>query len=318
MTETRKNIFTIGFYNVENLFDVVDNPKTADDEYLPKSRRRWTKKRYHHKVKKLSSVIAQLGDNLSKHKPAIVGLVEVENSKVVHDLISHKNLLAHNYGYVHFDSPDERGIDVALLYKREFFEVYSSKTYALDLLDKEGERDYTRDLLRVSGSLNGELIHVLVNHWPSRREGEEETKPLRIKAAQLVHTAIEDIKKEIPDPKIIIMGDFNDDPISESIKNHLVTDDFFNPMESIFEKGLGTLTFNGNWNLFDQIIFSKNFRVTEKGKHSFLFAEVFNKEWLTVFKGKLKGSPFRTYIGPWYKGGFSDHFPVYAFLKRNH
>ena len=316
-TTNRKNIYTIGFYNVENLFDTVDNPNTADDEYLPTSRRRWTRKKYNQKVTKLSSVISQLGDNLSKHKPAIVGLVEVENSKVVHDLITNKNLVQHNYGYVHYDSPDERGIDVALIYNRDFFEVYSSKTYALELEDEEGNPDYTRDLLRVSGSLNGELVHVLVNHWSSRRDGEEETRPKRIKAAQLVHTAIEEIKAEIDDPKIIIMGDFNDDPISESVKTHLVTEDFFNPMESLFDKGLGTLTFNGNWNLFDQIIFSKNFLTQESEKHSFMYAEVFNKEWLTIFKGKLKGSPFRTYIGPWYKGGFSDHFPVYSFLKKN-
>ena len=159
-TTTRKNIYTIAFYNVENLFDTVDNPKTVDDEYLPSSRRRWTKKRYHHKVKKLSSVIQQLGSNLSKHKPAIVGLVEVENSKVVHDLISHKNLVNHSYGYVHYDSPDERGIDVALLYNRNLFEVYSSKTYSLELTDDEGKPDYTRDVLRVSGSLNDELVHI--------------------------------------------------------------------------------------------------------------------------------------------------------------
>ena len=317
MSTKRKEVFTIGFYNVENLFDTVDNPKKADDDYLPSSRRHWTKKRYYQKLKKLSSVIAQLGTNYSNYMPAIVGLVEVENSKVVQDLISHKNLEKGNYGYVHYDSPDERGIDVALIYNRSFFEVYSSKTHSLEFFEEDGRVDYTRDILRVSGSLNGELVHILVNHWPSRREGEEETKGNRIKAAQLVHKAIDEIKTEIEDPKVIIMGDFNDDPISESVKQNLVTEEFFNPMESLFEKGLGTLTFKGKWNLFDQIIFSKNFLNSEKEKHSFLYAEVFNKDWLTVFKGKLKGSPFRTYIGPWYKGGFSDHFPVYTYLKKN-
>jgi len=317
MSTKRKEVFTIGFYNVENLFDTVDNPKKADDDYLPNSRRNWTKKRYYQKLKKLSSVISQLGTNYSNHLPAIVGLVEVENSKVVQDLISHKNLEKGNYGYVHYDSPDERGIDVALIYNRSFFEVYSSKTHSLEFIEDDGRVDYTRDILRVSGSLNGELVHILVNHWPSRREGEEETKENRIKAARLVHKAIDEIKEKIESPKVIIMGDFNDDPVSESIKQNLVTEDFFNPMESLFEKGLGTLTFKGKWNLFDQIIFSKNFLSAEKEKHSFLYAEVFNKDWLRVFKGKLKGSPFRTYIGPWYKGGFSDHFPVYAYLKKN-
>jgi len=312
MSTKRKEIFTIGFYNVENLFDVVNNPKTADDDYLPNSRKHWNIKRYSQKIKKLSSVISQLGINYSNHMPAIVGLVEVENSKVVQDLINHKNLENGNYSYVHYDSPDERGIDVALIYNRSFFEVYSSKTYSLEFIEDNGRIDYTRDILRVSGSLNGELVHILVNHWPSRREGEEETKANRIKAATVAHKAINDIKSELKDAKIIIMGDFNDDPISDSVKKNLVTEDFFNPMESLFEKGLGSLSFKGKWNLFDQIIFSKNFLSSEKGKHSFLYAEVFNKDWLTVFKGKLKGTPFRTYIGPWYKGGFSDHFPVYA------
>ena len=314
---SRKDIYSIGFYNVENLFDIVDNPNTADDEYLPQSRRRWTRKRYQQKLKKLSGVIAQLGTNLSKYAPAIVGLVEVENSKVVHDLITHKNLADKNYAYVHYDSPDERGIDVALIYNRKHFEVYSSKNYKLDLLDAEGNTDYTRDILRVSGNLNGELVHVIVNHWPSRREGLEFTNTLRIKAAELVHQIINEIKEDVDNPKIIIMGDFNDDPTSDSVKKHLVTNEFFNPMESLFEKGLGTLTYDGKWNLFDQIIFSKNFLTSAPEEHSFMFAEVFNKDWLQVFKGKLKGSPFRTYIGPWYKGGFSDHFPVYAFLKKN-
>ena len=316
MKKRQKDVYTIGFYNVENLFDIVDNPEKRDDEYLPKSRRSWSYKRYVHKIKKLSGVISQLGCNLSKHTQAIVGLVEVENSKVVEDLILHKNLNNKGYSFVHYDSPDERGIDVALIYNRHFFEVFSSKTYELELKDKNGERDYTRDVLRVSGSLNGELIHVLVNHWPSRRDGQEETKEKRIKASQLVHSIINEIKQQVNDPKIIIMGDFNDDPTCESVKSNLVTKDFFNPMESLFKKGYGTSTFNKKWNLFDQIIFSKNFMNSESKKHSFLYAEVFNKDWMRVLKGKLKGSPFRTYIGPWYKGGFSDHFPVYAFLKK--
>lgn len=317
MKKQQKDVYTIGFYNVENLFDIVNNPKKLDDQYLPNGRRGWTYKRYVHKIKKLSAVISQLGTNISKHNPAIVGLVEVENSKVVADLINHKNLENKGYSFVHYDSPDERGIDVALIYNRHFFEVYSSKTYALHLVDEEGDRDYTRDVLRVSGSLNGELIHVLVNHWPSRRTGHEDTQEKRIKASKLVHEIIDEIKEEITDPKIIIMGDFNDDPTSESIKNHLITQDFYNPMESLFEKGFGTSTFNKKWNLFDQIIFSKNFMNPESEKHSFLHVEVFNKDWLTVLKGKLKDSPFRTYIGPWYKGGFSDHFPIYAYFKKN-
>lgn len=312
----KDEIFTIAFYNVENLFDTKDNPKTADDAYTSDGKRRWTYKRYKEKIKKLTSVISQLGKEKSKRPPVLVGLVEVENSQVVQDLTQHKNLKKHHYGYVHYDSPDERGIDVALLYSKEKFELISSKTHSLFLKDKEGNPDYTRDILHVSGKLKGEMIHVLVNHWSSRRDGEEETRPKRIKAAKLNRTIIEEIKAKNTNAKIIIMGDFNDDPISESVKEHLVKDDFYNPMESLFAKGQGTLTFNGQWNLFDQIIFSKNFFQKEKEQLNFKHAEVFNKDWLKVYKGKLKGSPFRTYIGPWYKGGFSDHFPVYAYLKK--
>jgi len=316
MREARKDIFTVGFYNVENLFDTVNDPTKADTEYLPTSRKKWTVNRYLGKIKKLSSVISQLGTNYSSNMPVLVGLVEVENGKVVQDLINHANLKKGSYGYVHYESPDERGIDVALIYNTNFFEVYSSKTYPLELRDDKGAVDYTRDILRVSGSLNGDLIHVLINHWPSRRGGGEETEELRIKAAKVVQKAVKEITDDISDARIIIMGDFNDDPISKSIKNYLVTDDFFNPMGSLFEKGIGTSSFNNRWNLFDQIIFSKNFLNSDTDKHVFEYAEVFNKHWLRVVKGKLKGSPFRTYIGPWYTGGYSDHFPVYAYLSK--
>lgn len=310
----RKNIHTVAFYNVENLFDTVDNPKTADDDYTSKGKRRWTQKRYNRKIKKLSSVISQLGSNMSFHAPAIVGLVEVENSKVVQDIIHHKNLKKFTYSYVHYDSPDERGIDVALIYQKKFFEVQYSKTFSLELTDEDGEPDYTRDILLVTGKLNGELVHIFVNHWPSRRDGQELTEPQRIKASKLLRKAMDEVKRQQENPKFIIMGDFNDDPASPSVKQYLVTSELYNPMESLHEKGLGTLTFNKKWNLFDQIIISRNF-FDESTQHSFLYAEVFNKDWLRVYSGKLKSSPFRTYIGPWYKGGFSDHFPVYIYFK---
>ncbi|WP_405564363.1 endonuclease/exonuclease/phosphatase family protein [Polaribacter sp. Asnod6-C07] len=315
-SKQKKNITTIAFYNVENLFDTIDNPKTADDDFTPKGRNKWNYKRYDSKIKKLSSVISQLGLNRSKYPPAIVGLVEVENAKVVSDLANSSYLKKHHYGFVHHNSPDERGIDVALLYNKIAFELIDSETYPVYLKDERGKRDYTRDILKVSGNLNGELVHILVNHWSSRREGALETEPKRIIAAETARGIIEEIKSKEMSPKIIIMGDFNDDPTSTSVKDFLVKDDFYNPMKSLLAKGNGTLTYNGNWNLFDQIIFSKNFLEKKEGKSYFKHAEVFNKKWMKIYKGKYKGSPFRTYIGPWYKGGFSDHFPVYAFLKK--
>ena len=311
-----KKITTIGFYNVENLFDTVDDPKTFDDDFTSNGKKNWTPKRYALKIKKLGGVISKLGLNRSKYPPAIVGLVEVENAKVVEDLINSTSLKKYPYNFVHHDSPDERGIDVALLYNKQFFELLSSETYPIYLKNETGNRDYTRDILKVTGNLQGELIHILVNHWSSRREGIIESEPKRLIAAETARTIISKIKETDKNAKIIVMGDFNDDPTSTSIKT-LMADDFTNPMESILAPNkIGTSTYNKKWHLFDQIIFSKNFTAKQSGKLYFKHAEVFNKEWLKIAKGKLKGSPFRTYIGPWYQGGFSDHFPVYAFLKK--
>lgn len=313
----KDNIYTIAFYNVENLFDIKDNPLTLDDDFTPSGKRYWNKRKYNIKIRKLSSVISKLGLEKSSFPPVVIGLVEVENANVVQDLIDHKMLKKKLYGYVHYDSPDERGIDVALLYNKNLFELISSKTFPLLLQDDSGNRDYTRDILMVKGKMNGELVHFIVTHWPSRRDGAKETGNKRIKAAVLIQSIINEIKEKVIDPKIIIMGDFNDDPVSESVKKYLVTDDLYNPMESLFSKGFGTLNFKGKWNLFDQIIFSRNFFDTSKSKHTFLHAEVFNKRWLQFFKGKLKGNPFRTYVGKWYKGGFSDHFPIYAYFQKD-
>lgn len=312
----RKNTLTVAFYNVENLFDTIDNPLTMDNDFTPKGKKKWNKNRYRHKIKKISSILPLLGAQESKYAPAIIGLVEVENAKVLKDLIRHKNLINHNYSYIHYNSPDERGIDVAMLYKNDLFTVLSSKTHPLHLSDTDGNHDYTRDLLVVKGVLNGDLVHVLVNHWPSRRDGEDETKHKRIKAAKLVHEVIDNIKKnERVESKFIIMGDFNDDPSSESIKNYLVTDDFYNPMYTMHTKNNGTSTFYNEWHLFDQIIISNSF-FNEESSLVFSKAKIFKKPWMRIYKGKFKGSPFRTYIGPWYEGGFSDHFPVYLTFNK--
>lgn len=315
-SKKKENTITIAFYNVENLFDTKDNPLTADDDFTLKGKKRWGYKRYKKKIKRLSSVISQLGIHRSKLPPAIVGLVEVENAKVVADLVNSSNLRRHHYGFVHYDSPDERGIDVALLYNKQVFELLDSETFPVYLEDEDGDRDYTRDILKVSGNLKGELIHVLVNHWSSRREGVALTEPKRIIAAETARDIIEKIRSKDPNAKIIVMGDFNDDPTCKSVKDYLVQDDFYNPMKSLLDEGIGSLNHRGKWNLFDQIIFSNNFLNKEENHLYLKYAEVFNQKWMKVYKGKLKGNPFRTYIGKWYQGGFSDHFPVYAFLKK--
>ncbi|MDX1829759.1 MAG: endonuclease [Lutibacter sp.] len=312
-----KQAYTVAFYNLENLFDTKNNPNTFDDDFTPKGVKNWNYKRYKRKIKKLGNVISKLGVEKSYFSPAIVGVAEVENNTVLNDLVNSKKLKKEQYGYIHYESPDERGIDVALLYKKELFELINSETFPLYLEDENGGIDYTRDILLVKGKLNGELIFTIINHWPSRRSGENNGESKRIQAANLATTIVKKIKAEYENPKIIIMGDFNDDPNNKSVKNHLVNASFYNPMESILDKGNGTLKHRGKWHLFDQIIFSKNFIEIEEEKHSFKYAEVFDNYFLKEWHGKYKGVPFRTYIGKRYQGGFSDHFPVYVYLKKN-
>jgi endonuclease/exonuclease/phosphatase family metal-dependent hydrolase len=309
------NLYTCAFYNLENLFDIYNDPKTLDDDFTAEGRKKWNKKRYDKKVKKMSSVIAQIGKGESGYAPAIIGLAEVENRKVVEDLTNSDDLKRFKYDIVHFDSSDERGIEVALLFRRSVFELLHAETFTLFLTDDEGKRDFTRDVLLVKGNLKGELVHIVVNHWPSRRRGTGETENKRIKAAKLVTDITNKIYNETKKARIIVMGDFNDNPTNNSIKQYLVNDEFHNPFESIFSNGKGTLTYDDQWLLFDQIIITRNF--LNDSNLAFDTAKIFDEHFLEEWKGKRKGSPFRTYIGKWHQGGYSDHFPVFITLQHN-
>ncbi|AOW20986.1 endonuclease/exonuclease/phosphatase family protein [Urechidicola croceus] len=311
-----KNAFTVAFYNLENLFDTKDDPHTFDDDFTPGGRQKWFANRYFKKIKKLSSVISQIGTDKSFYPPAIIGVAEIENKTVLEDLIYSKNLKAFDYDFVHYNSPDMRGIDVGFLYNKSLFKPTSSMVFPLYLEGEDGERDYTRDVLWVKGCLNGEHIHILVNHWPSRRKGTEESEYKRMLASELNQEIVNVIRSNEEDPKIIIMGDFNDNPTNNSIKS-LVKNDFYNPMERLLATGNGTLKHDEDWYLFDQIIFSNNFLGEKENTHSFKYAKVFDNQFLKVYRGKNKGKPFRTFIGKWYQGGFSDHFPVHVYLKKN-
>ncbi|MDJ0646140.1 MAG: endonuclease [Flavobacteriaceae bacterium] len=315
MDSTSKNLYTIAFYNLENLFDTIDDPDTLDDDFTPNGRKKWNEKRYYRKQKKLSSVIAQIGKEETKKSPSIVGIAEVENIEVIKDLIFSKKLVDEHYGIVHYDSSDERGIEVALLYKKEDFELLNSETFSVLLYDEEGERDYTRDILFVTGKLKGEKIYCFVNHWPSRRKGAQETEHRRILVAKRLQELVGNIAAKDDDAKIIIMGDFNDNPNDRSVKQYLLTEGLYNPYESLYDKGKGTVTHEKNWLLFDQIILSQNF-FEGNTVLKYTQAEIFDEHFLKSWKGKRKGSPFRTYIGKWHQGGYSDHFPVYIVLEK--
>ena len=242
-------------------------------------------------------------------------MAEVENKAVIQTLLRSKRLRNLDYGLVHFDSPDERGIDTALIYDKGRFSVLASETIPLLVQNTNGERDLTRDILYVHGKLHEEEIHVFINHWPSRREGAEETSYKRIKAAETILQKIDGIK--VAQPNIIIMGDFNDDPYSESIQTLMDTGMFINPMQKLLSLVSGSANYRGQWSLFDQILLSHSFLNFEKNTHSFVKAKIFSPRFLKEWKGRYKGNPFRTFAGSKYLGGYSDHFPVYVVMDKN-
>ena len=311
----KENNFVIAFYNLENFFDTHDDPHTLDDDFTPSGRKEWSESRFRKKSKKLARTISLIGGDYSSEVPVLVGVAEVENKLALDSILNTKSLEEVNYDYVHFESPDERGIDTALIYHKSHFEVLDAETIPLMLTNGNGDRDYTRDILYVHGKLHQEEIHVFVNHWPSRRDGSDETKHKRIKAAETVLAKIETLPAE--NPNCIVMGDFNDDPNSESIQRIMASEQFVNPMQQLLSPKSGSANYKGQWSLFDQIIISHSFLNFEKGTHSFKKAKIFAPKFLKEWKGKYKGNPFRTFVGKKYLGGYSDHFPVYIVLREN-
>ena len=312
--QTKKIKCAIGFYNLENLFDTKNDPATLDDDFTPGGFKEWNSYKFDKKVKKLAKVISKIGKKETAASPSLLGVAEVENKAVLEALIKTSKLDDEGYSIVHYDSPDERGIDVALLYKKKDFTVHKSEAVTLYLETEEGDRDYTRDILYVQGNLLGTEVHILVNHWPSRRRGANETSHKRIKAAQKNRELIDNLVAQNPEARVIIMGDFNDGPHSESIKKHLVKTDFYNPMLYLGTRYEGSLNYNYEWFIFDQIIFSNNFVRIYHNDLPYEKSDIYNDFYLTEYDGKFKGNPFRTYAGKNYLGGYSDHFPVYTIL----
>lgn len=307
---------SIAFYNIENLFDIYNDQFTRDDDMAPTSEKRWSIKRYNNKLRKIGYAIANVGLKQVDRHPAIVGLAEVENEAVLKDLVGSKHLKPFNYKFVHYNSPDERGIDVALLYDESVFKVAHSKAYNLELIDEFGVVDLTRDILLVSGLFDGLELHLLVNHWPSRRTGDIETEHKRIKASQKVAEIISFLKEKNPAAKVIVMGDFNDNPNSKSLTALETHHGLFNPMRTLISVDRGTTSYNRSWNLFDQFLITSNFFERKKNALRFISAHIFDADFLKEQDGKYKGSPYRTYVGTRYKGGYSDHFPVYMVLGK--
>ncbi|MEC3906500.1 endonuclease/exonuclease/phosphatase family protein [Tamlana sp. 2201CG12-4] len=324
--EKKFKIHTIAFYNLENLFDTINDP-TKFDEYSPIMELRAKQgEAYQKKIHNMARVIADIGSEATKNSPSIIGVCEVENNAVLEDVINDTLLLGKNYGIVHTESPDVRGIDVALLYRKEVFTPLNVSAHELKIYDDQShKRIYTRDQLLVSGTLEDELIHILVNHWPSRRGGVSRSRPKRIAAAKLSKHLVDSLQAIDPYAKIVIMGDLNDNPTNLSVtkalkakkdKGQVGLKGIFNPFTNMFKDGLGTTAFRDTWSLFDQIMVTKPLLEKDYASFQFYKAGIFNKQYLIHQKGTYKGYPYRSWSNEGFSNGFSDHFPVYVYVIR--
>ncbi|MVO10548.1 endonuclease/exonuclease/phosphatase family protein [Flavobacterium sp. TP390] len=338
-------IHTVAFYNFENLFDTINDPNTIDEEYLPN--KGWTYKNYRKKLDNLSRVIIELGtDENPSNSPVVIGACEIENRRVLEDLVKHPTLVNKGYKIIHFDSPDRRGIDVALLYQDKYFTPVSYTNIPLYIykdgkstgkkeekdkekeeetddavqVDESTQRIYTRDQLLVTGYLEGEEISFIVNHWPSRSGGEKKSSPNREAAGALNRKIIDSLYKINPKAKVITMGDLNDDPTNKSVKKgvgavgtkeELKPLGIYNPMEKMHKQGIGTLGYRDSWNIFDQIMLSEPLVKGDYSTWTYWKANVFKKPYLIQNEGRWKGYPKRNSNGV---PGFSDHLPVYIYL----
>lgn len=319
-------VAAIGFYNLENLFDTLDSPDINDGDFRPAGRLHWDTEKYTSKQANLAKVITLLGEELSVDGLAILGVAEVENRKVLEDLVAQEALKDRNYQIVHYDSPDERGIDVGLLYQEKYFKVLGSRAVPVTLNDPTSKKpDFTRDVLYVAGQFDGELIHIMVNHWPSRGGGEARTAYGRAAAATVCRTLTDSILIVDPYAKIIVMGDLNDDPDSKSLTqvlrarrrtNKLSDDELYNPMYDLYKDGIGTLAYRDSWNLFDQMIVSKGLVKKKIGGWQLYKAQVFRRAWMFQTEGTFRGYPFRTFVGDIFLNGYSDHLPVFLYLLK--
>ncbi|MFB9109312.1 endonuclease/exonuclease/phosphatase family protein [Flavobacterium gyeonganense] len=334
------SIHTVAFYNFENLFDTIDDIYTNDNEWTPNGTQNWTTEKYNQKLQNLSKVISEIGKPKNPNAPVLIGGSEIENRGVLEDLVKQPKLLSFDYGIIHFDSPDKRGIDVALLYQKKYFKPVTFSNIPLYILknknvqeqkkeeatDEEttmtiqNNRVFTRDQLLITGFLEGEEISIIVNHWPSRSGGEKATSEYREAAGKLNRRIIDSLQQINPNAKVITMGDLNDGPYNKSIKVVLGTKakksevpEFgtYNPFEEMAKRGMGTTAFRDSWDIFDQIIITESLIKPDFSSFKFWKAGIFNKPYLIQTSGKYKGYPLRHSTN---EVGFSDHFPVYIYL----
>lgn len=335
--KTKQN-YVIGFYNLENLFDIYDDPVKNDQEFLPEGKNKWTQAKYEKKLSNMATVIKTMAEN-NKRWHTILGVSEIENRLVLEDLVSQPEIAAANYQIVHYDSPDRRGVDVALLYKPDQFTYIDSESIPfdfnsdIDFSDTDTSYFKTRDILMVRGQIAGEDFAFYVAHLPSRIGGKGGN--LRGRGAEIIYNHSRKLEKEFPGIKIVVMGDMNDDPKDESMTHYLHgretleevgQDDFFSPYLSMLKAGYGSLCYQGVWCIYDLELVNYNLAFAPEGglriqpvtknQGKEYYGVIFKRPFMTTQKGTYKGYPFRTFSNGAFVGGYSDHYPTYIVIGK--
>ena len=333
-----KRNYVIGFYNLENLFDIYDDPVKNDNEFLPEGKNKWTEAKYQKKLQNMAKVIRNMKeDNGIWH--AVLGVSEIENRLVLEDLVLEPQIAQANYQIIHYDGPDRRGVDVALLYKPELFTYIESESIpftfdgsSIDFVMTKEQQDYfkTRDILMVRGLLGREQFAIYVAHLPSRAGGKKGGNQLRDRGAEIMYNHAMMMQEKYPGIKIVCMGDMNDNPTDPSMAEYLhgkesleeVGDkDFFSPFLSMLKAGYGSLAYQGVWSIYDLVLVNKSLacapdgglKIKQLGKKGF-YGRVYKKPYMTNQQGQYKGYPFRTFSNGAFVGGYSDHYPTYIVI----
>ena len=319
--------YSVVFYNLENLFDIYNDPETHDDEFTPQGVKQWNETRYQKKLYNMERVLFDIAAQ-QKEYPIVIGVSEIENRSVLEDLISQPKLKGANYRICHYDSPDARGVDVAFLYRPDVFKIQGSDNIKLHV---EGLPNFrTRDLVVMWGTIEDEPFYFLVSHWPSRLGGKEASQFKRDACAKQIREIKDSLLRENPATKVIVMGDFNDDATDDSIVEvmgakgkvkELESGDFFNPYNEMLRAGLGTLAYQDEWNLFDNICVTENLVNAERGKLKILkgkkyYGNIFTRPYMLQLEGQYKNYPLRTFVTNNFQDGYSDHFPVYIYIGK--
>ena len=319
--------YMVAFWNFENLFDIYNDPETHDDEFTPEGIKKWNETKYQKKLSNLERVIFDMAA-INKDYPVVMGVSEIENRSVLEDLVSQPKLKGAKYRICHFDSPDARGVDVAFLYRADVFKLEGSDNIKLNVPELPNFR--TRDLVVMWGTIEGEPFYFLVSHWPSRLGGKEASQFKRDACATQIREIKDSLLRENPATKVIVMGDFNDDATDASLVEvmgakgdvkELEPGDFFNPYNAMLRAGLGTLAYQDEWNLFDNICVTENLVNAEKGKLRIIkgkkfYGNIFTRPYMLQLEGQYKNYPLRTFVSNNFQDGYSDHFPVFIYIGK--